>query len=375
MKILTLCYEYPPLGGGGGRVAATLSKALRDRGHDVRVSTAALGSRSFEENDDGIRVQRTGSFRKKADTCSVPEMGLYVITGFAPALRLIREWKPDVIHAHFAVPTGALAWLVHHLTGVPYVLTAHLGDVPGGVPEQTGSLFRWVQPFTNPIWKRAAGLTAVSSFVSGLAAQAYKRTPTVIPNGIPLPPITPPRANEPPRILWVGRLSVQKNPLLALDTLASVRGLAWELHFAGDGPLRDDLEKRTDELNLRDRVTFHGWQDAPQVAALMQASDLLFMTSSSEGFPMVIVEALAHSLPVVATDIPALQGLILPGENGTLAAANPADLSAAIRPLLESPAERIRLAEGARKSAARYDLHDIAARYEDVLSKACSRKR
>ena len=85
---------------------------------------------------------------------------------------------------------------------------------------------------------------------------------------------------------------------------------------------------------------------------------------------MVVVEALAHSLPVVATDIPALQGLILPNENGILTAANPAVLSAAIRHLLDSPNERQRLAEGARSSATRYHLPDIAARYEGVLTKA-----
>ena len=56
-------------------------------------------------------------------------MALYCATSFLPTLRHIREWQPDVIHAHFAVPTGALAWAVHRLTGVPYVLTAHLGDV------------------------------------------------------------------------------------------------------------------------------------------------------------------------------------------------------------------------------------------------------
>ena len=80
------------------------------------------------------------SGRRVPDTCTVPEMGLYCATSFLPALRHIRQWKPDVVHAHFAVPTGALAWAVSGLTGVPYVLTAHLGDVPGGVPDQTDTL-------------------------------------------------------------------------------------------------------------------------------------------------------------------------------------------------------------------------------------------
>ncbi|HEY5792078.1 MAG TPA: glycosyltransferase family 4 protein [Chthoniobacterales bacterium] len=371
MKILTLCYEYPPLGGGGGRAAAAVAKALRERGHEVRLCTAALGGRSFEENDGGVRVIRTGSFRRKADTCSVPEMGLYVATSFGPARRQIREWKPDVIHAHFAVPTGALAWALQRLTGTPYVLTAHLGDVPGGVPEQTGALFRWIKPFTRPIWKNAAALTTVSPFVAELAARAYGRLPEVIPNGIPLPPPPEPRRHQPPRILWVGRLSVQKNPRLALESLAALGDLPWELHVVGDGPLRGELEDQSARLHLAERVTFHGWEDSPRVAELMRSSDLLLMTSLSEGFPMVVVEALAHGLPVAATDIPALRGVILPGENGRLAA--PPDLGAALRGLLKDPETRARLAEGARASAARYDLREIARRYEAVLIKAAAR--
>ena len=70
-------------------------------------------------------------------------------------MKLAREWKPDLIHVHFAVPAGALAWILRRLTGIPYVLTAHLGDVPGGVPEKTGRWFRWIYPFTPPIWKKS----------------------------------------------------------------------------------------------------------------------------------------------------------------------------------------------------------------------------
>src|SRR6516225_6461262 len=101
MRILVLCYEYPPLGGGGGRVAQSIATQMAARGHAVRVQTAALGWHSVTEDDHGVAVFRTASGRRKADTCSVPEMGLYCATSFFPTLRHIRTWKPDVIHAHF----------------------------------------------------------------------------------------------------------------------------------------------------------------------------------------------------------------------------------------------------------------------------------
>ena len=105
-----------------------------------------------------------------------------------------------------------------------YVLTAHLGDVPGGVPEQTDHLFRLLGPFVTPVWRRARCVTAVSRFVAGLARKAYGLTPIVIPNGVR--PIARPqlRAHSPRRIVMAGRLSIQKNPLLAIKALGFDQG-------------------------------------------------------------------------------------------------------------------------------------------------------
>jgi hypothetical protein len=121
---------------------------------------------------------------------------------------LARRFKPDVVHAHFAVPTGVAAWTICRTLHIPYVLTAHLGDVPGGVPEQTDQLFRWIYPFTKPIWRDASDTTAVSSFVAGLASEAYGRQPRVILNGIDLESIPVPTIDvrsEMPRLIWAGQ--------------------------------------------------------------------------------------------------------------------------------------------------------------------------
>ena len=105
MRILVLCYEYPPLGGGGGRVAQSIAEQMAARGHEVRVQTAALGWRSRRDSINGVEVFRTASGRRAPDTCRVHEMGLYCATSFFPTLRHIREWKPDVIHAHYLANT------------------------------------------------------------------------------------------------------------------------------------------------------------------------------------------------------------------------------------------------------------------------------
>ncbi len=109
-------------------------------------------------------------------------------------------------------PLVLVALAARVFAGVPYVLTAHLGDVPGGVPEQTDHLFRLLGPFISPVWRRAQAVTAVSRFVADLASRAYGVQPIVIPNGVD--PIAPPEieVHSPRRIVMAGRLSIQKNP-------------------------------------------------------------------------------------------------------------------------------------------------------------------
>lgn len=368
LRVLCLNYEYPPVGGGGGRIAHRINAELVRRGHAVRVQTAGLRHLPAHEVVDGVEVFRTGSFRKKEDTCTVPEMGHYVVTSLLPVRRHIRQWKPHVIHAHFAVPTGALAFPASLLTSVPYVLTAHLGDVPGGVPEQTAGLFRLVQPFTIPIWKHAAAITAVSTFVADLAEAAYHRRPEVILNGIPLPAAPPNLApHDPPRLLFVGRLSTQKNPLLALRALALIRDLPWELRIVGDGPLRGEMEHLVASEHLESRVTFLGWRDTGEVAAEMSRADALVLTSSSEGLPMAAIEALANGLALFGTRIPGLQDVVKDQENGTLAPPSPEGFAAAIRPALADSATLARFREAAWKRAPLFDLERTADGYERVL--------
>ncbi|MDX2080176.1 MAG: glycosyltransferase family 4 protein [Terrimicrobiaceae bacterium] len=374
MKVLVLCYEYPPVGGGGGRVAAQVAEGLVARGHSVKVVTAGLRHLAKREMIRGVDVHRPPSFRQREDTCTVPEMGLYLLTAFLPALTICQQWKPDVIHAHFVVPTGVLACVLNTVTGCPYVLTAHLGDVPGGVPEQTGHLFRVVGPLIRPIWKRAAGVTAVSSFVGGLAQAASRREARVILNGIPPLEKTPDiRKTSAPRLLLLGRLSIQKDPVLAIQALAGLREKHWHLDIIGEGPLRADVETAVAESGLADRVTFHGWLDAATVRLQLERSDLLLMTSRQEGLPVAAIEALHHGLAIVGSRIGGLQDVIADGVNGRLCDRNASAFSSALAEAMNSPDTLVRWREGSLRLAEQFRLADSLDAYESVLRIASER--
>lgn len=373
MKILTLCYEYPPIGGGGGNVAKSVAEQLAARGHEVRVQTAALGRRSMIEKIGGVEVFRTASLRRVPDTCTVPEMGLYVLTSLLSTLRHIRRWQPDVIHAHFAVPTGLLAWIAHRLTGVPYVLTAHLGDVPGGVPDQTDSMFRRIAPVARRIWRDAAAATAVSSFVRELAEQSYGRRVTRILNGIDLrnSPVEPAPPNSPRRLIFIGRLNPQKNPVFLVDALAHLRELPWILTFIGDGPLMGEVRAAIARHGLEQRVNVTGWLEPAEVQRRLAEADILCMPSVSEGLPMVGIEALKYGLAIVASEIPGLLDVIDEGVNGRrIAVGDLVAYTQQLRRLIENEELLAAMKRASWEKSHRFDLSEIAHEYAHVLAEA-----
>jgi len=322
------------------------------------------------ETIGGVEVFRTRSFRRHEDRCSVPEMGLFCATSFFPALRHCREWKPDVLHAHFAMPTGVLAWAVHRRTGVPYVLTAHLGDVPGGVPDQTDRLFKLVAPVARRVWNQAAAATAVSSFVQELAERSYGRKVELILNGIdlsdaPAPPETVPTKRH---LVFVGRFNPQKCPIFLIDALAGVQDLDWRLTMIGDGVLMNATRRQAEFYELTQRIYFTGWLAGPEVQRTMRTADVLMMPSNSEGQPVAAIEALKYGLAIAASDIPGVRDVVLDGVNG--ATIPPGDVQAWIARLRTFLSDDSRLAAMKRASwekARDFDLARIATQYEQVL--------
>ncbi len=321
MKILVLIHEFPPVGGGGGHVAQDLSAGFAERGHQVKVLTANLvGSPDLEQKDSRFpfQIMRVPTLRKDPARASLPAMLSFLFSAFVKGLQIILRWNPDVIHVHFAVPSGPVAWLLSKVTGTPYLLTVHLGDVPGGTPEKTDRWFRLVKPFTYPVWKDASQVIAVSEFTRRLARKTYDVPIDVIHNGIDLNeyPVGEIEVHQPPRIVFAGRFVPQKNPLLVIRTLGQLKDLDWELVMLGDGELFEEARQAIRSLGLGDRVRMPGWVTPEEVRNEFLRSDILFMPSLSEGLPVVGVQALAAGLAFVVSDIGGFKDIVEQGENG-----------------------------------------------------------
>ena len=321
MRILVLSHEYPPVGGGGGQVAKDLSEGFAALGHEVKVLTAdLLGGVDREDpgSDSPLEVIRVKTLRKDPARASMLAMITFLTAAVFRGMAVILRWKPDVIHVHFAVPAGPAAWLLSKITGVPYLLTVHLGDVPGGTPEKTDRWFRVVKPFTYPIWQEAGRVIAVSQYTRQLAQKSYPVPVEVIHNGIDLElyPVEEVVVHQPPRIVFAGRFVPQKNPLLVIRTMGELADLDWELTMLGDGALYEQVKQEVHDLGLEDRVRLPGWVDPEEVRKEFLRSDILFLPSRSEGLPVVGLQALAAGLAFVVSDIGGFVDLVSEGKNG-----------------------------------------------------------
>ena len=371
MRILVLTHEYPPVGGGGGRVAQDICTGLAGRGHELTVLTAQCEGLPEKEEQDSLCLVRIKSGRRQPFRADMRAMLGYVWAGFWQGRRIIHRWKPDVIHVHFAVPAGVVAWALSVVTGVPYVLTAHLGDVPGGVPEKTGKWFRWIKPFTPPIWRRAAKVVAVSDFTRCLALEHYPVDIAVVPNGVDLQALDPGEivVHDPPQVVFAGRFMPQKNPLQIVESLAAIADLPWQCVMMGDGPLRPAVEEAIARHGLQERFVLSGWVSPQEVIDCFRQSDVYFMPSLSEGLPVVGVQSMAMGLALVLGAAGGNVELIEDGVNGFLRDPHDRDgFAGALRELLSNPARLLAARRASREMAERFDLDVVVSRYEELIT-------
>lgn len=374
MRILTIIHEFPPIGGGGGRAAYDICSELVARGHDVTVLTAHMPGLPREEIQDGIRLVRIPSQRTEAFVASFQTMLSFDLAGLWAGLALIRRIHPEIIHTHFAVPAGALAFALSVLTGIPYILTAHLGDVPGGVPEKTAHWFSWLEPFTTPIWKRARQVVAVSEFTRQLALAHYPSVDIrVIPNGADFTHLVTETVtvNATPHIVFAGRFVSQKNPLAIVRVLAALQDLNWTCAMLGDGPLFDEVKAEIAKQGMSERFRLTGWVTPADVLNEFSRSDILFMPSLSEGLPVVGVDALVKGLAIVASKIGGFFDLVDSARNGYLVEVHDeAGFSSALRELISNRERLAHFRAASLEKAKDFDIEKIADQYEEIMQAA-----
>lgn len=368
-RIVQVTPNYPPLLGGLERVVQILATRLA-AGNDVSVITTDTKAgeaphRAVEEG--GVKVRRHRALTV-AHTALAPGM-------FGSLLRIRRG---TVIHLHCATAVvPEQVWLSARIRGLKYILHFHM-EV-----DASGPLGRLLPYYKTHLFARvvrgAAGVIVLTESQRDFLAGRYGADPAkihVVPNGVAeeffLPPrtaIPKPAAGSDPdplRVLFVGRLGAQKNVARLLDAMAQVREPV-RLRLVGDGDLRRELMAQTRRLGLEDRVEFVGRKHGEDLIKEYADADLFVLPSDREGMALVVLEAMAAGLPVLATAVP---GNIETVEGaGLLVEPTPRALAAAIdalardRSALAAPAA----AGAARVADSRWDR--VVAAIEDVYGR------
>jgi glycosyltransferase involved in cell wall biosynthesis len=308
MRIAIIVNLFPPKWIGGTEIATEyMAEHLARRGHEVHIITSLDDDLSEESFEKGFHIHRL-------PVIQIRTIGL--IFFWADLYRTIKKLDPDLVHSQsliFAVP----ALISKKVLKIPYVVWGQGLDV----------YFRnwFMQLVSWTIIKNADSVIALTKDMKRVLQEIYSRDIEVVPNGIDIEdyqnrPYEHERESPEARIVFVGRLDPVKNLpslLRAMKIVCEVLPDA-KLIIVGDGEEREDLESLSDSLGIRDRVDFVGRTPHENIPDYLSQADIFVLPSVSEGFPVVILEAMACGLPIVATRVGGVPDIIEDGVNGCL---------------------------------------------------------
>ena len=368
INIVQIAAHYPPYLGGLERVAQEVAEHLARNGHKVSVLTSNIQAKEIAqiETRPNLAIRRLSAFH-------------FAHTTFIPSLlwELLRVRKPAIFHLHLAqayVPE--MVWLAAKLRNIPYIVHFHIDAEPSG---RLGFLFvlwkRWVQ---SSIIKDATRVITLSLDQSNLIHERYQKPKdkiTFIGNGVGREFLEIGKTNRvfhtPLRLIFVGRLSVQKRPERLVEALALVNpGVT--LDIVGEGEDRAELESLVAKLKLTN-VKFLGKLHGKELLEAYRNADVFVLSSDREGMPLVLLEAMSTGLPIIGSNVLGIRELI--SEVGVLVD-NPSSetFAKAINNLLERPGELQRLSQKSIAKSQGYSWEILIKQLEKVYEEILEQK-
>lgn len=384
MRIGFFTDTYTPQINGVVTSIKLFTDALERMGHEVYIFAPTP-----RQPTDGPRIVRIPSI----PFVFQPEMRVASIYS-QQAYSLVRKADLDIIHSHDPFAIGLFGLAVAKRFRLPYVHTYHTL-----YPEYVHYI--WETQFTRAMAERLSRefcdqcdlvLAPSTKIERALSHWGVTAPLKLLPTGVDTERYCAPapgaaealRARfgirpEERLLTFVGRIGLEKNIDALVDAIGYVRTPGTRLMIVGNGPYRPALEKRIEDLGISDRVTFTGYLQREDVVAAYAASDLLFFASLSETQGLVIAEAMASGLPVVAVQDLAIGDAVTDGVNGFLVPEDPRALAEAADSVLSDPALRAAMGEASRRRADEFAIDRIAAQlagfYEELARKKPAARR
>lgn len=389
-RILVVSPTFLPLLGGAEIGIYEIYRRL-GKTYDVRILTPLQPKRIISRqgvtdqgfNESNFSVVRfpdwlnlTKIRRQKLIGKLIPPISLAYIWA---VYKQVKDFRPDIINIHYVVPGGFAAFLVGKFAKVPVVISL-IGRTD--VLENSNIYFRNQPNYFQKILDIASYVLPISKYTIG--SYSGKTPVEVIPYGVETSRFDPDKNGD--RIFKKYNIDTSKTVLFTLQRLVKVKrvdliiksfkhilesGADVLLIIGGNGPEKDNLENLVKKLNLTKNVIFTGYiyeKDTPKYFA---SSDIFVFASADETFGIVLAQAMAASLPVVAIRSTAVPEVVVDMETGILVNSNdPKDFAKAVLRLISDPRLREKLSENSRKKAIEnYDWNIITDRYNKVFKK------
>ncbi len=382
-----------------------INRHLARRGHSVTVVTPGNSSMPASEHFDGVEVLRFPmelpvdlTYGRVAQSrvnvvgkvARLAVMAHYLEAQYRATLHAASERATDVIHAHWAIPTGPAAVHAARRLGIPSVITMHGGDVYVNPEQGYDFPTRWyVRPALRWTLRHAGALTAITEDCRqhALRAGAPDEAIHLVFNGTDLRRFSPAPAGQaavdprfgPHMIFACRQLFPRKGIRFLIESAALLKPRYPDLKVvvAGDGFERPELIQLAENLGIAKDVTFLGWVPNTDLPPFYRAAAVSVIPSLEEGFGIPAAEAMGCETAVVASDAGGLPEVVEDGVTGLVVPrGDAAALAQAIGSLLGDPERRTRMGRAGRERALRlFDWDRTAEQFERIYADVVARAR
>jgi len=358
MKIAIIINLFPPKWLAGTEIATyNLAEHLAKRGHEIHAITSHDEGLPNFDKENGFYIHRI----------AWPKIRIIGVFLFWLQIFLkIRTIKPDIVQVQ-AISIGIPAFLAKKILKIPYIVWGRGSDVylPG----------RFMRITSKPILYDADAVLALTEDMRQKMKGIVDREIFVVPNGINLEQFTGgsspiAKENGVKNILFVGRLHPVKGVQYLIRAMVNVLEEIPDarLILVGDGEERGNLEALSVQLGVQKSVQFVGVVPHEKVHTYMQHADAFVLPSLSEGFPGVILEAMACGLPVIATRVGGIPDIIIPDYNGYLIEVKDTEnLANKIILLLQDEVLQKKLSGNNRNLVKKYTWETVIAELEKIF--------
>jgi len=388
MRIAYLTQPYPPMISGAAIVAEKLASGMAERGHDVLVIAASDREYPYTIQQNNLTILRLNSIH---NPLRVKQR--FLLFSYFAIPKVLKKFQPDVIHIHEAF----VAW-----TSIPYARRNHIPlismvhQIPTGSVSSMPNLLGLRSSAESVIWmyerwlmRQCQTVVAPSQTTSKLLTSMTGMEVITISNGIDLQTFHPPLPHDNvsamrnkwhlpadvPLFLYIGRLDPEKHVDRLLDACASVvQGTTVHLFIVGDGREKEALIEQSRNLGIAERVHFVGFVSPKDgLPEIYRMANVFITASKMETQGIVLLEAAASGLPIVAVNATSIPEIVHDGINGFLA--DPHDIGTfnhALNMLVNNSELARAMGRESRLQAERHDIHSSWTLHENLYRELIS---